>query len=353
MGTRKTKPAARRRRSDDDTTGAKAVEAEAGGAAAFDLSLDGRRRVIVEGVAPEVDAGRYPIKRVVGDRVVVECDLVADGHDLLGGVLRYRRAGTEAFEEVSLEPLVNDRWRAAFDVTEIGRWQYTVEAWVDRFATFRRGLGRKAEAGLDVEVELLLGAALLRDAAARAKGKDKKSFVAVAQRLEQKDGSREARVRAALDPTLSDVVARYPDRAHASAYDRVLEIVVDRPKARFSTWYELFPRSTATRPGEHGTFDDGEARLPLRRRDGLRRALPAAHPPHRQPASARARTTPLVAEPDDVGSPWAIGARGAATRRSTPSSAPWTTSVACVEAAEEHGLEVALDIAFQCSPDHP
>ena len=246
-------------------------------------------RVIVEGVHPEVDGGRFPIKRTVGEEVVVTADIFVDGHDALAAVLKHRAAGASVWVETPMTFLVNDRWTGHFAVTNLGRYEYTVEAWVDRFASWHKELTKKAEAGQDVASELLEGAEHVREGSARASGpdsdwlRDRSEFLARA-------GDQAPRVAAALDPNLATVMARYPDRTRSRSYDRILGIMVERERARYGAWYELFPRSCAPEPGRHGTFKDTEARLPYVASMGFDVLyLPPIHPIGR--AYRKGRTT--------------------------------------------------------------
>src|SRR5215831_19750878 len=218
---------------------------------------DARCRVVIEHVDPEIDAGRFPIKRTAGERVVVEADAFAEGHDELACVLLHRSSGETEWQEAPMRPLVNDRWRGEFHVGQPGRHVYTLEGWVDSFHTWVRDLVRRLEAGQDVTVDLRIGARLVVDAAARAAGADATRLRELAGVLTGSDGEHHA-----LSLELAELMARYPDRCSATRYERELEVLVDRERARFGAWYELFPRSAAPVPGRHGTFKDVEGRLP-------------------------------------------------------------------------------------------
>jgi starch synthase (maltosyl-transferring) len=307
-------------------------------------------RVIIEGVEPEIDRGRFPIKRTVGEEVVVGADIFADGHEVLAGVLRYRKAGADEWAEVDLTPQVNDRWTGRFTVTALGRWEYTLQAWIDRFASWRRDLAKKAEAGQDVTSELLEGAELVRQTARRAGGADGEWLAGQADLLA--GGDTAPRLQAALDPMLLNVMARHADRATGMAYERVLAVIVERERARFGAWYELFPRSTASEPGRHGTFKDVEKRLPYVAGMGFDVLyLPPIHPIGR--SFRKGPNNTLTPGPDDPGSPWAIGAAEGGHTAIHPQLGTLADFDRLVKAAAEHGIEVALDVAFQCSPDHP
>jgi starch synthase (maltosyl-transferring) len=311
-------------------------------------------RVVIEGVEPQVDGGQFPIKRTAGEEVVVSADIFADGHDQLAALLRYRSAPAGEWAEVPMRELGNDRWSASFPVTDVGRYEYTLQAWVDRFASWRKGLAKKVSAGQDVHSDLLEGAELVRDAARRAGHRaadsDADWLRQQADTLAHSDDAN-ARVQLALDPALEAVMARYPDRAPGITYERKLPVLVERERARFGAWYELFPRSTGE-AGRHGTFKDVERRLPYVAAMGFDVLyLPPIHPIGR--SFRKGRNNTLTPGPDDTGSPWAIGGEEGGHTAVHPQLGTLADFDHLVEAARRHGLEIALDIAFQCSPDHP
>jgi len=313
---------------------------------------DGRRRVVVEGVEPEIDAGRFPVKRTVGEGLVVEADAFTDGHDALAVRLLHRPEGADGWTESEMEPLGNDRWRGALSLDRPGRWLYTVEAWVDAFRSWRRDLRKRVDAGQDVGVDLRIGAALVRAAAERAGRSDAKVLAGLADDLDS-GRDRDRATRLALDDELGALMDRHPDRRRATRYPRELAVWVDLELARFSAWYEMFPRSAAPEPGRHGTFADVEARLPYVAEMGFDILyLPPIHPigtTHR-----KGKNNAVTAEAGDVGSPWAIGGEaGGHTAIHPDLGTPEDFRRLVRTAREEHGLEIALDIAFQASPDHP
>ena len=318
------------------------------------LPEGGLRRVIVEGLSPEVDGGRYPAKRIVGDTVVVECDLIADGHDAIAGRALFRHADAKAWQVAPLVSTTNDRWRAAFVASEIGVWEVAFEAWVDAFTTWRKGTEKKQAAGQEIAVELLIGARLLTEGAARAA----KEAPGVAALLE--DAARNARdekrpIAERMAAATADLVVRAmdttPDFANATPSDRVLRIVVDPQLARFSAWYELFPRSCGE-PKVHGTFADVEKRLDYVAAMGFDVLyLPPIHPIGR--AFRKGPNNTLTAGRDDPGSPWAIGAAEGGHKSVHPALGTIGDFERLVAAARSRNLEIALDIAFQASPDHP
>jgi starch synthase (maltosyl-transferring) len=308
-------------------------------------------RAIVEGVTPQVDGGRFPIKRTAGEEVVVGADVFTDGHDLVAAVVRYRHAAAPEWSEAGMTPQVNDRFTARFPVTELGRYEYTVQAWVDRFGSWRRDLAKKVDAGQDVGSDLLEGAELVAQAAGRASGADTEWLRGQADVLGRGPDAA-TRTQTALDPALAAVMARHADRSLGTTYAPTLAVRVDRERARFGTWYELFPRSTASEPGRHGTFKDLEKRLPYVAGMGFDVLyLPPIHPVGQ--SFRKGPNNTLTAGPGDPGSPWAIGAAEGGHKAVNPCLGTLADFDHLVAAARDRGLEIALDIAFQCSPDHP
>jgi starch synthase (maltosyl-transferring) len=307
---------------------------------------EGRRRVIIERLQPAVDAGRYPIKRTPGEPVTVEVDAFADGHDVLGCVLRYRRMGDSAWSEAPMQPLGNDRWRGAFTASAVGRHQYTVLAWVDRFRTWEHQLHRRVDAGQDVRVDLLIGADLVGEAAAHAPAEPAAQLRGFEQALRAGD------IGAAFAPALAELMAVHLPRRYASSYERELPLVVDPPLARFSSWYELFPRSTSPEPGRHGTFRDVIDHLPYVA--GLGFDVLYLTPIHPIGSTFRkGKDNSPSARPGEPGSPYAIGSAEGGHFDIHPELGTLDDFRALVAAARGYGIEVALDNAFQCSPDHP
>ncbi|HJZ48244.1 MAG TPA: alpha-1,4-glucan--maltose-1-phosphate maltosyltransferase [Roseiflexaceae bacterium] len=317
----------------------------------------GRSRVIIEGVAPEIDGGRFPIKRIVGEQVAVEADIFTDGHDAISSVLLYRKDDEPSWSEAPMTALVNDRWRGAFAVTQLGRYRYTLQAWVDRFKTWTRDLAKRVEAGQDVAVDLLIGAEQIEAAQAYAGEADAARLAGYAETLRATSnpstgsGQVEA-ARQALSAELAGLMDRYAERLFVAAYPKELEVTVDREQARFGAWYELFPRSCAPEPGQHGTFKDVEQRLAYVASMGFDILyLPPIHPIGRAFRKGRNNTT--TAGPDDPGSPWAIGAEEGGHKAIHPQLGTLEDFQHLARRAAEYGIELAMDIAFQCAPDHP
>lgn len=314
---------------------------------------DGRQRVVIERVSPEIDCGRFPIKRVIGEEVVVEADVFADGHDAVSAVLKCRDAGAADWAEFPMERLVNDRWRGSFPVHHQGTCLYTIEAWVNRFQSWRHGLEKKAAAGMDVQVELQAGEQLLREALQQAAGSDAEELSTAALSLSAEfQLPPEAKVAIAASPRISELMSRYEPRRHVSRYGRELQVTVDRELARTGAWYEAFPRSTAREPGRHGTFKDCAALLPRVAEMGFDIFyLPPIHPIGR--AFRKGRNNSLTAAPGDPGSPWAIGADEGGHKAIHPELGTLEDFRELVRQARELNIELALDVALQCSPDHP
>jgi starch synthase (maltosyl-transferring) len=312
---------------------------------------DGQRRVVIERVSPEIDCGRFPIKRVVGEAVVVEADVFADGHDQVACQVLYSQEGDKEWQSSPMTRLGNDRWRGAFPVVKTGRYEYTIEGWIDRFQTWRDALAKRVAAGQDVHVDLLIGAELIEAAAGRATGEDARLLRQWTRRISEEEDVQSA-ISLALEEELFTAIRRYPERQSATRYHKPLAVVVDREKASFSTWYEVFPRSCSPEAGRHGTFRDCEAWLPYIASMGFDVVyLPPVHPIGR--AFRKGKNNSVWAEPDDVGSPWAIGSEEGGHTSVEPELGTLEDFRHFVSQAAEHGLEVALDIAFQCTPDHP
>jgi starch synthase (maltosyl-transferring) len=309
-------------------------------------------RVVIEGVAPEIDGGRFPIKRTRGESVQVEADVLVDGHDVISAMLLFRRAQDELWRETPMAPLVNDRWRGGFAVAEIGRYVYTLSAWVDRFKSWRRDLRKKADANTHTDLDMLTGSLLVEEASKRAAGADAKRLAAWAKTLSDQNRGGAAKLADALSDELAALMENYPDRKFATTYDKELSVEVEREKARFSSWYEMFPRSCAAQPGAHGTFKDCERWLPYVASMGFDVLyLPPIHPIGR--TQRKGKNNMVRSGANDPGSPWAIGAETGGHKAVHPELGTIEDFKRLVKKAESLGLEIALDLAFQCSPDHP
>jgi starch synthase (maltosyl-transferring) len=319
------------------------------------VRADGRIRAITDAILPEVDGGRFPVKRIAGEPVQIEAHCFTDGHDKLRVVLGWRTDSDRATHEIEMRPEPNDVWRAEFTPPVPGRYRYSVTAWVDHFASWRAELARRDEIE-DLRIALAVGAVLIEEAARRAGGADSAGLSAWAELLRHTAASPAPEMDAAamkaiaLDPARAAVVTRYPDRALCSTLVR--ELVVDRKRARFSSWYEMFPRSAAAEPRRHGSFRDLEERLPYVARMGFDVLyLPPIHPIGR--INRKGANNSLRAGADDVGSPWAIGAAEGGHKDILPELGSLADFHRLIEKSAEFGVEIALDLAFQCAPDHP
>jgi len=308
--------------------------------------LEGRSRVIIEAAAPEVDGGVFPAKRVVGDVVVVEADIFADGHDLIAAVVLHRHDSEKKWREVAMRPLANDRWRAEFTVERLGFHRFTFEAWIDHFATWHRDLKKRIDGGAteeDLRVQLQIGSQYVRAALARANARDRRKLQAILDErsLEELGGG-----------DVLALMARNTERKFAARYPTELPIEVDPPRAAFSTWYELFPRSAASEEGRHGTFRDVEAQLPRVARMGFDVLyLPPIHPIGT--TFRKGRNNAVEAKAEDAGSPWAIGGEEGGHKAVHRELGTIDDFARLVTKAKEKSIDIAMDIAFQASPDHP
>jgi starch synthase (maltosyl-transferring) len=318
---------------------------------ALSFPEDGRRRVVIEGVTPEVDGGRYPCKRVIGETVAVQADIFTDGHDEVAALLLYRHQSELQWHKVPMRFLSNDRWEAVFLVEELGTYLYTLSARVDHFTTWRKDLEKKFRAGRFLAVDRLIGVQLVENAAARARDGDASILQDYANRL--RDTPDEAAALAlACEDELAALMAIHHDPALATHFQGERAVSVDRKKALFSAWYELFPRSACSEGGGHGTFGDCEKLLSEIARMGFDVGyFPPIHPiglTHR-----KGKNNNTQAGPEDPGSPWAIGAPEGGHKEVHPDLGTLEDFEHFIAAAAGHGIEVAMDIAFQASPDHP
>jgi starch synthase (maltosyl-transferring) len=303
-------------------------------------------RVVVEGVTPQVDGGRFAAKRVVGEALDVEADVFTDGHDLVAAAVWVRGPGADSTVEVPMESLGNDRFRGTVAPDRLGRWAYTVVGWVDRYETWRHGTRLKVRADQDVTVELQIGAALVSAAARRAQGHDATLLADAAAVFD------EGSVDALDDDGVSAAMRRWADREPVVRHARTLEVVVERERAGHGAWYEMFPRSASPDPGRLGTFADAADRLDYVSTMGFDIVyLPPIHPIGRQ--FRKGPNNSVDSNDGDLGSPWGIGAAEGGHTAIHPDLGTLADFQAFCARAAELGLEVALDIAFQCAPDHP
>ena len=308
-------------------------------------------RVVIENVKPSINEGRFPIKRIVGEPVRVTADIFADGHDLLESALLYRRASVKDWTEVPLQPQGNDSWAGEFVVEVLESYVYTVRGWVDRFKTWQHDLQKKLEAGQNLALDLLVGAELVEAALARA-GDGAPQLQSWVTLLRSDQEAAAERAQKALSGDLLALMRRYPDRSQAEQHEKELSVTVGRERARFSSWYEMFPRSCTSDAKRHGNFSDCEQRLAYVASMGFDILyLSPIHPIGR--THRKGKNNNPVAEAGEVGSPWAIGAAEGGHTEVHPELGVLDDLQRLRAKAVEYGIELALDIAFQATPDHP
>lgn len=314
-------------------------------------SPDGRVRIVVEGVRPEIDCGAFPAKRILGDYVVLEAGIFTDGHDSVAGEILYRYGREEDWRRSPMKLVGPDRWHGGFVASKLGKCYYTVEGWIDRFGTWRNAMIKRIDTPKDLRTDYLIGAILVEEAGSRAASDDATRLDDWVRILRDERSSESAK-EAILGDELATMMQKYPDRRFAARYSKELCIVIDREKAGFSAWYEMFPRSCAPQAGQHGTLRDCEARLSYVAAMGFDVLyLPPIHPIGH--TSRKGKNNETAAGPDDVGSPWAIGSEEGGHTSIHPKLGTMDDFESLMANAKERGIEIALDLAFQCSPDHP
>ncbi len=308
---------------------------------------DGSGRVIIENVWPEIDGGRTPVKRVMGEEVEVWADIFTDGHDIIRAEVLYRAEDEKDWRRSPMSFVENDRWKGAFPVAKNGRYLFTIEAWRDVFGSWVSEVQKKKAAGQIVTSEIKEGVGLLIKAAKRTTVLDR-----ILDRVGKAAGGSDEQLGMLLDPFAAKAVSDSAERTNLSRYDRELVVISDRIAARYSSWYELFPRSMSDDPARHGTFDDVIKKLPYVQAMGFDVLyFPPIHPIGR--TNRKGRNNSLKAERGDPGSVYAIGAEDGGHDAIHPELGTFEDFRRLVKAAKEHGLEIALDFAIQCSPDHP
>lgn len=312
---------------------------------------DARNRAVIENVSPVIDGGRFPIKRIIGESIDVEADIFVDGHEALSAVLEYRCKGASKWLQSSMEFLDNDRYGASFVVESIGFWEYRIAAWLDPFRAWERDLRKREEASQVTAVDLEIGALLVDAAASRAKGADRKMLSRWAKDIRESSHDLHAATLLAMDAAMTALALAHADREHETV-SPVLRVRAERERAQFSSWYEVFPRSTALGPGQHGTLKTLAQGLEYIASMGFDVVyLPPIHPIGA--TFRKGRNNSVQCEPDDVGSPWAIGSPDGGHTAIHPDLGDFDDFAALVRHAADLGMEVALDVAYQCSPDHP
>ena len=310
-----------------------------------------RNRSIIDNVQPVINAGRFPIKRVVGERVDVSATIFGDGHDYLRAVVEYKHDKARKWSSVELTDHPNDYWTGHFTVDQRGTYTYRIVSWVDQMLTWYRGFKKKEADGQDMGIELSIGGNFLTEVKNSLPKSKHADLNAAIQQMGQDDEA--AAVQYVLSPSFAQVLHDYPMRRHETTYDHAMKVRVGRVKERFSSWYELFPRSTSPDVNRAGTFKDVEQLLPRIKNLGFDVLyLPPVHPIGRK--NRKGRNNAVTASDGEPGSPWAIGAEEGGHKAILPELGNIEDYKQLIDTArEEYGIDVALDLAFQCAPDHP
>ena len=320
------------------------------------MELEGHKRVSIRNLKPEVDCGRYAIKRVTDEELKVEADIFGDGHDKVDANVLFREVpkGRGKNKKWTEQPMMfegNDHWSSNFSLENTGNYEYTIEAWVDHYKTWQEGLRKKVAADQNVNTELLIGAELMEEAVANSTAANKKKLKNWIELLRSDDSEGQA-ISEALSEGAWRVMRESRNPNKAFKYDKILDLRVERKRALFSSWYEFFPRSASPEKGKHGTFQDCENVLPEVSKMGFDVIyFPPIHPIGR--SHRKGRNNDTTAEQGDPGSPWAIGAKEGGHKAIHPDLGTMEDFQRLVQKANEMNIEIALDFAIQCSPDHP
>ncbi|PWD99142.1 alpha-1,4-glucan--maltose-1-phosphate maltosyltransferase [Marinilabilia rubra] len=318
--------------------------------------MNGQQRVIIENVKPQINCGEFPVKRVVNDKVEVEADIFCDSHDVLNAEILYRCQNEKEWHLSEMEHDVNDRWSGCFKVPELGNCFFTVKGWADHFKTWHRDILKKIHAATDYASDLLAGAEIIRQTMSKYQDEllpEEAEFLKEAlEDLTAENKPASERTTIILNNALFHIMVRYPLKNHATIYNKELEVTVERERANFSSWYEVFPRSLGKGTEQHGTFKDVIDFLPYVAEMGFDVLyLPPIHPIGKTKRKGRNNST--EAQKGDPGSPWAIGSADGGHKAIHPELGSLDDFRNLISEAAEHGIEIAMDVAFQCSPDHP
>ncbi len=317
--------------------------------------MNGQQRVIIEQIKPQINCGEFPIKRVINEKVIVEATIFCDGHDVLSAEVLYKYDNEKQWSTSVMEYVVNDRWRGGFIVSQSGTYQYTVNAWIDHFKTWHTDILKKIEVQADYSIDLLIGAELIQQSLDTYKDitvKDETFLKEIIAEFQLKDGITENKIKAIRSNDLFNTMKNYPVKQLITRVEKELEVMVERQRANFSTWYEVFPRSLNPDGVSHGTFKDCANFLPYIAEMGFDVLyLPPVHPIG--VTKRKGKNNSVTAEKGDPGSPWAIGGKEGGHKSINPSLGTMDDFKELIRKASESGIEIALDMAFQCSPDHP
>lgn len=314
------------------------------------INFEGKKRVIISNVSPVVEGGEFPAKAIVDEQIPISADIFGDGHDEIAACVFIKHINETQWTELPMSFVINDHWQTGFKVVNVGFYEFVIHAWEDHFTTWKKGLRKKFDAGQDINIELQIGAEMLKQAA--VDNEDGRSALTDwAQQLKQLNNPA-AQVSLALNDDLAALMYKFRRSDMVTVYPATFKIEAERKKAGFSTWYELFPRSTVAQPGKHGSFKDVIALLPRVAKMGFDVLyFPPIHPIGEK--NRKGKNNSLTAGPEDPGSPWAIGNRKGGHKAIHPELGTLADFKKLVKEAAKFGIEVAMDIAYQCAPDHP
>ena len=317
--------------------------------------MEGQQRVIIENVKPQINGGNFPVKRTINESVQVNADIFCDGHDVITAHLLYRHQDDHDWNPVEMDYMINDHWKSKFEVSRLGMYYYSILAWVDRFKSWHRDILKKIEADMAFQVDFLVGAEILKevlDHHDEMLGEDEEFLKMVMNEFTDESGLPEEKAGVILNRELYNIMVNYPVKKHITHFEKELSVTVDPVKAGFSSWYEVFPRSLSPEPGKHGTFKDVINFLPYVNDMGFDVLyLPPIHPIGE--VNRKGKNNNPEAGPDDPGSPWAIGSRHGGHKSIHPELGTLDDFHKLIERAGDKGIDIAMDMAFQCAPDHP
>ncbi|MFO7756058.1 MAG: alpha-1,4-glucan--maltose-1-phosphate maltosyltransferase [Bacteroidales bacterium] len=317
--------------------------------------MNGQQRVIIENVQPLINCGEFPVKRVLNDTIRVEADIFCDSHDVVIAELSWKHSKDDKSETKEMHYDINDRWYGSFKLSRTGTWHFSIQAWADQFRSWHRDIKKKIDASSDYEVDILTGAEIIRSGLEEYPGMDHedKAFLNEAvNSFSSGSGQAKDKISLILDGSLYDIMVKYPVKKHISRTEEEPEVEVERSRAGFSSWYEVFPRSLGYGEKRHGSLADCIDFLPYISEMGFDvMYLPPIHPVGK--TNRKGKNNSTVSEPGDPGSPWAIGSEEGGHKSIHPELGDHEDLRTLVKKAADYGIELALDIAFQCSPDHP
>jgi starch synthase (maltosyl-transferring) len=315
------------------------------------INLPGRKRVVIANVVPQIDCGKYPAKGVVDQEFLITADIFTDGHDNVDASVLIKQKKDRSWKEFPMKFINNDHWECSFYPQKTGFYQFQIQGWVNAFSTWKSGLLKKHEAGQDLQVDLQIGASLIEQSASRAAAKEKNSILQFSKKITEANNTEDA-ILVATNDQLAFLMNRCKDKDLVTVYPQIFEFEIEVRRAGFSTWYELFPRSTAPEPDKHGTFKDVKGLLPRIAAMGFDTLyFPPIHPIGEE--KRKGKNNSLIASETDPGSPWAIGNRTGGHKAIHPQLGSLKDFQDLIKEARKHDIEIAMDIAYQCAPDHP